>query len=128
MDVIDPDSFSSGKAYDFQDLGVSFTCSTELQSEARNSEVHLSYNDENGTRQLIYILDYGKCGEVESYSGVLEDLYNGADLNYLSDLIPLTIGNYPGWYVKYDQVIPPETYNQGVVFLLTPYVGVDRHM
>ena len=127
MNVIDPDSFSSGNAYNFSELGVSFTCATELQSEVKNDELHLIYN-ENGVRKLIYVLDYGKCGEVETYPDVLEELYNAADLNYLSDLIPLTIGNYPGWYVKYDQVIPPETYNQGVVFLLTPYVGVDRHM
>ena len=89
----------------------------------------ISYKDADGNRD-IFIMKYGPCGEVDTYPGILKELAEAADINmqFTSDLKPITTGNYPGYFARYSYSAQGNDYDSGIVYLLTPMVGSGREL
>ncbi len=115
--------------YRAEEIGVSFKCNRDLNTRSNGDMLGISYKDGDRNRD-IFIMKYGPCGEVDTYPGILNELAEAADINmqFTSDLTPITIGNYPGWSVRYSYSAQGNDYDSGIVYLLTPRVGSGREL
>ncbi len=128
---LDLSKLSGTGEYDIQEMSISFSCSTKLTTEVDDNFLDIKYTDpKDNVQRSIFIFKMGQCGEVDSYPDTLYDLADQTNINmrYTSDLVPLTVGNYPGWLVRYSYTANGEDRDGGVIFILTPYVGVNREM
>ena len=115
--------------YKADELGISFKCDRDLNTRLNGDMLGISYKDDDRNRD-IFIMKYGPCGEVDTYPAILNELAEAADINmqFTSDLTPITIGSYPGWSVRYSYSAQGNDYDSGIVYLLTPKVGSGREL
>ncbi len=116
--------------YSMENMGLSFRCSTDIDTNLNGDMLGITYADDNGENRNIFVIKYGPCGEVETYPGILKELADAADINmqFTSDLIPITKGNYPGWSVRYSYSAQDKDYDDGIVYLLTPQKGDGKEL
>ncbi len=124
---IDTSKLTAAAGYEFPDRGITFDSSTQLTLDADEDVLTIGYDPLDGSTGKIYMVDFGQCGEVESYMDTIEDVAVWQDIEYTTDLTPLTVGNYPGWLAGFTG-LGNSLYKNGYVLLITPYVGVSRRM
>ena len=124
---IDTSKLTAAAGYEFPDRGITFDSSTQLTLDADEDVLTIGYDPLDGSTGKIYMVDFGQCGEVESYMDTIEDVAVWQDIEYTTDLTPLTVGNYPGWLAGFTG-LGNSLYKKGYVLLITPYVGVSRRM
>ncbi|MCR4806309.1 MAG: serine/threonine protein kinase [Lachnospiraceae bacterium] len=119
-----------GEEHVLNNMGVSFRSTGEIETSEDEGMAGISYKDGEGNDRNIFIIEYGPCGEVETYPDILKELAQAADINmtFTSDLIPLKEGKYPGWYAGYSYSAMGEDRDGGIVYLFTPMVGDGKEL
>ncbi|MCR5232634.1 MAG: protein kinase [Lachnospiraceae bacterium] len=124
---IDTSKLTTAAGYEFTDRGILFDSSASLSLDIDEDVMEISYDPTDGSTGKVYMVDFGQCGEVDTYLQTLEDIAVWQDIEYTTDLTPLTVGKYPGWLAGFTG-LGNSLYKNGYVLLITPYVGVSRRM